>query len=372
MELLPTGAWRCSPRFSQLEEVSDLFLRTDPGKCSSPISKSAKVSSESVAMSAPEVQVHNTRRLARIFTPSTPRHHPLLDPNLPEENVSLVPSDLKPRGNLNWELPKNARTNLHIMLKLSNKADELLDEFYAKIPMIDEVLSEWAEMRGASPTIEGLEKLRAQITSDVSVRNNEAIHQNGNDDYVFNMVRNLETPGRADVIYLTDAVEDDSENAQTSNGKLPNVRSTEWLDFDGSYVHVQDADDSADNACAMPEALNISKKEKRNSVPPNLRISDWETDQEAYLTPSVYSAKAASDNEGALKQVGPFEEFWRTHEVPFGAQVVLRSDDEGEVMSSCDTPRTVPDLEIPSPLKSPQNQDPARLMVPEYQSEQWI
>lgn len=285
----------------------------------------------SITMTSPEAQVHNIRRLARTFTPLTPRHHPLLDPEFPEEDLALLPQDLSPRGQLQWELPKKARTNLHIMLKLSNQTDELMEEFHEKIPLIDEVLHEWAEMRGASPTIKGLEQLRAQSSYRFDCSNDEEGLTRSNDDYIFNMVRNLETPGRADTIYLTDAMEDGAESSDI----LPNVRGEDWPDFDGSYVHEPNA---------IPEALHISKSESQDCVPSNLRTFEWESDQETYLTPKIYSPSTGSDVDATRRQTGPFENFWRHHGAPFGPQVVMGDEDDDE--------------------HSPPSQDPTHLMVP--------
>ena len=177
----------------------------------------------------PSPQAYSTRRLARSFTPATPNHHPLLDPEFPTEDIPLVPKDLAPRGQLNWDLPKKAKTNFHVMLKLSNKADELLNEFHEKIPRIDEVLNEWTEMQGASPTRTGHEQLGAQSLFQCGLgKSNEITRLGGNgDDCVFNMVRNLDTPGRADVIYFTDAVEESDRDIQKRDSVPPNLRSVE-------------------------------------------------------------------------------------------------------------------------------------------------
>lgn len=306
-----------------------------------------------------EAQSYNTRRLARSFTPQTPMHHPLLDPELPEEDVSLVPQDLCPRGHLKWELPKKARTNLHIMLKLSNKTDELMDEFHEKIPYIDEVLHEWAEMRGASPTREGREQMRAQSLYHSDCWKNEEIHRTGNnDDYVFNMVRNLDSPGRADIIYLTDVVEDADSDTMTTSNIPSNIEGTDWLETDSPNVDMQAMVNSENVSCAYPEPLHVRKVKRSDSTPSNLRISDWDSDQSTILTSTVYSPETEPDREESPK---PFEEFWRDHEVPFGPQVVLGGNDYNEPMASL-TPRP----ESPKPCGSPQtpSQDVARLMVP--------
>ncbi|KAL6713956.1 hypothetical protein ACLMJK_008450 [Lecanora helva] len=297
-------------------------------------------------MASSEAQANNTRRLARSFTPSTPNHHPLLDPNTPAEDISLIPQDLKPRGTLKWELPNKARTNLHIMLKLSNKADELLDEFHEKIPKIEEVLTEWVEMRGSSPTVEGMEKLRALASDNAAVWNEGAFGQNnGSDDYVFNMVRNLDTPGRADIIYLTDAVGEDDKDADKA---------------DESYVHLPNA---AELAKEMPQPLNVSKDGRRDSIPPNIRATPWEDD--GYLNPTVYSPENEFESDEDIDSSEPFDDFWRHHEVPFGPEVVLRDEtDQVKSPCECDSPRSLPERDPVTPLDLLKGQDPARLMVP--------
>lgn len=248
----------------------------------------------------------------------TPNHHPLLDPEFPEEDISLVPSALAPRGQLNWELPKKARANLHIMLKLSNNADELLDEFYDTLPQIDEALNDWVEMKGASPTKIGEEQLRARTFLDHRNVNESTALKGSNDDYVFNMARNLDNPGRADVIYLTEGVEDSDSIDKGRNLIADNIRGVDWLDFDGSYVHLQDAKDPVEPKTAIPQALHIQKADeiKRNSIPLNVRASGWESDQHHILTPTVYSP-AINSNAGDMRtQTGPFNKFWRQHAAP--------------------------------------------------------
>ena len=260
-----------------------------------------------------QAQAYHTRRLARSFTPLTPKHHPLLDPDLPEEDVVLVPQDLCPRGQLNWELPKKARTNVHIMLKLSNKADELMEEFHEKLPLIDDVLNEWAEMRGASPTVKGLEQLRAQSSCQLDpFQGNNVSRHESHTDCLFNMVKNLETPGRSDVIYLTDAVEDTDLECKFTEGASTKIESVNWLD-QGEFLQTGPPS-------AIPEALRISKAERKDNIPSNLQAATSESDQEAYC-PSTGSCTDESTG-----QTGPFEQFWRHHETPFGPQVVLRGE----------------------------------------------
>lgn len=99
-------------------------------------------------MESSDSSAYNTRRVAREFL----------------EDAPLVPRDLAPHGRLNWELPKEARMNLQIILKFTEETDKLLDEFHARVPTIDEVIEEWCEMKGASPTKAGFAKIRAQAS----------------------------------------------------------------------------------------------------------------------------------------------------------------------------------------------------------------
>lgn len=248
----------------------------------------------------------------------TPNHHPLLDPEFPEEDISLVPSALAPRGQLNWELPKKAKANLHIMLKLSNNADELLDEFHHTLPQIDEAINDWVEMKGASPTKIGEEQLRAR--SFLGHRNDKegTVLKRSNDDYIFNMARNLDNPGRADVIYLTEGVEDSDSVDKGDNLIADNIRGMDWLDFDGSYLHLQEAKDPVEPKTAIPEALHIQKADgtRRNSIPLNLRVPGWESEQDHILTPTVYSPAVSTDAGELRTQTGPFNKFWCQHAAP--------------------------------------------------------
>ena len=310
-------------------------------------------------MSFMDPKACQTRRLARIFTPSTPRHHPLLDPDISDEDKALVPKDLSPRGQLNWQLPKKTRTNLHLMLRLTHEADKILDEFHEKLPVIDEILSEWSEMRGASPTIKGLEQLRANSGFPDRCRSEEG-YNGGHGDYIFNMVRNLSHPGRADIIYLTDAVED--TNMDTS---VPpsDIRGVDWLDFDGSHIHLQDVGGQRHSECAVPETSDEAHSEGMERIPVNFQTSQWESEREAYLSPTIYSPSEESVPDRSPKTTGPFVDFWRHHEAPFGHNLVLGGDDD-EPMSPCSPPLGGRQWEKSAPSSIFESQDPTHLMVP--------
>lgn len=285
------------------------------------------------ALEYSSADAHNTRRLARTFTPTVPDHHPFLDPDFPEEDEHLVPAALAPRGKLNWELPKKATTNLHIMLKLTNKADELLDEWRDKIPQIDEVVTEWSEMKGASPTTLGEMQLHAQALFNDSCGEAQSEADttgiDSSDGYVFNMAKNLDSPGRGDVIYLTNGVEDDKYNGK--KGSMPkNLRNVEWLDFDGSHVHMADEAPKSRPlrvAFDLPEQsldLGDSSTSRLSSVSGNIRSTDWNLEE--LLSPTVYSPTAASDVGHSDGEARPFDDFWLSHQAPNGPSLALRDE----------------------------------------------
>ena len=247
-----------------------------------------------MSMPAPlNPNIPKARKPARIFTPQTPFHHPNLDPNLPIDDIPLVPQALFSKTKLNRELPRPAVTNLHIMLKLRNDPDKLLNDFHDKIPEIDDVLRLFSEIKGASPTTTG-------ATS-------------AGEGTVFNLASNLETPGRADVIYLTDAVEDNKKCAHS--GIPSNLRTVDWLGFDGSYVHLEDAEPKI-AAFPTEQALDLNRpKVRRDSTPFNLRVTEWLND--ADLPGEAYSVVPGSDAGNASKETGFYETFWADYE-PFG------------------------------------------------------
>lgn len=273
----------------------------------------------------------NRRRLAARFTPNTPHHHPLLDPNFPQEDVSLVPRDLAPRGHLNWDLPRKAVTNLHICLKLSNKADEFLEDFHEKLSEIDEVLTEWVEMHGSSPTTTGEAHLRelAYIV-DHNLGSADGSETAGSlmrtDGTVFNMVS---SPGRADVIYLTDGIDDD----ETSPLKLPKTR---WQDFDGSYLEIANAAPQAGPQSAVVQhehdyEMRQTTKRRWVSTPSNLRLGDWpEANEHCYLPSKTYNPPAEAETgmsgaEARSNSLGPYELFWLHHD-PCGYGLASNDD----------------------------------------------
>ena len=252
--------------------------------------------------------IPNARRLAPRFTPHAPFHHPHLDPNVPRENLHLVPPALFPGRKLNWELPRPAVANLHVKLKLTNDPDKLLEEFNAMIPQINDVLGLWSEVKGASSTATGEAQLRARA----DVAEDRDWPSTGEDKgTTFNLVSHLDTPGRADIIYLADAAEDSGEFPEDS--RIPSkLRTIEWLGFDGSYVHLEDAERKM---AAVPTEQGSDLDEhsvKRKSTPSNLRTVEWE-DGRSY--PSLFSEPHSSepDSETISREIGPYENFWKNH-----------------------------------------------------------
>ncbi|KAK4691277.1 hypothetical protein P7C71_g5687, partial [Lecanoromycetidae sp. Uapishka_2] len=221
------------------------------------------------------------------------------------------------------------------MLKLSNKADELLDEWRNKIPQIDEVISEWSEMKGASPTTVGEMQLQAQ-----AMHNDSCLEAKGEGDlgatyseeaYVFNMAKNLDSPGRGDVIYLTDGIQDSIGR----KGSIPqNLRNIEWLNFDGSHIHVADAVTQARPSRIAsnlpeqdldPERVGIPGIDR---APKNLRTTDWECDE--LLSPTVYSPTATPDAARSNSPIRrPFDDFWLSHQGLSGHQPTSRNAERG-------------------------------------------
>ncbi|MCJ1273071.1 hypothetical protein MMC21_000860 [Puttea exsequens] len=254
----------------------------------------------------------NTRRLAKPFTARTPKHHPFLDPDFAQEDASLVPADLAPQGRLNWDLPRKTKANLYIMLKLSNEAEELLEEWHEKIPKIDDVLSEWAEMSGATPTTHGRMQLQAQARFRENLKNEGNLVSEGS-SCVFNMSRNVDSPGQADVIYLTDAVDE---------GIPENIRRTEWDElgkagFEGCNSLLLS---NASTYIHQPREQGEASFGKGDSIPDNLRTVDWAAaatkSADLQLIPTVYTPKSSSiENRnrriGSHEELGPTKNFGR-------------------------------------------------------------
>ena len=300
-------------------------------------------------MNSSDTSACNIRRLARPFHNDIP-HHPFLDPEFEWQDAPLVPGDLAPRGRLNWELPRPAKTNLHIMLELKEETDEILEEYHSKLPLIDQALEEWVEMRGASPTTTGEAKLRemASLQRFGDVEDQGEQRDASTDFYIFSMARNLDSPGRGDVIYLADAFE--QKKAKERESSIPeNLRAVDWLDFDGSHLHVAEASHEVEAEMAIPESvppLKISKSGKRTSSrPPNLRISNWsESDAVDLLPTSIYSPEPESAGSQACKRLGPFQDFWRGHDVSNGCRMELAD----EML----TPEASGQLSVPFPTSS--------------------
>ena len=223
---------------------------------------------------------------ARTFTPYTPFHDPHLDPNVPEENYHLIPQSLVTGRKLNRDVPKPATANLHFVLKLTNDPSELQQEFHDKIPQINDLLGLWGEVKAANP---GEAQREWTFTTEECK------------ETTFKLVGNFDTPGR-DIIYLADASEDDTECAENSSN-IPNLRNTEWLDSNGSCVHLKDAE---------PEMEFDARSTRSNSMPCNLRVTEWLDGEQGDCFPNEASS-SASNSEADSREAGPYETFWTNH-----------------------------------------------------------
>ena len=242
-------------------------------------------------MSIPDILNSHLPR-ARTFTPRTPFHDPHLDPDVPKENHHMVPQALFAGNKLNRENPKPATANLHVVLKLTKDPEELQKEFNDMIPQINDFLGRWGEVKAASPTTTIAEDRDWTVTTEERK------------ETTFDLVGNLDTPGRGDIIYLADASEDDAESAEDS-AILPNLRATEWLSFNGSYVHLKDAE---------PEMDMDARSMRSNSTPCNLRVAEWlDGVQCDDLPKEASSSESDCNSEADSKEAGPYETFWTNH-----------------------------------------------------------
>lgn len=221
------------------------------------------------------------------------------------------------------------------MLELKEETNQILEEYRSKLPLIDQALEEWVEMRGASPTTTGEAKLRnlASLETFSDVRNGGEQCDASTDSYVFSMARNLDSPGRADVIYLADAFEQ-KEGKERKSSIPENIRAIDWLDFDGSYLHVAEASHEGEVEMAISDSvppLRIHKPGgKTYSRPSNLRVGEWSESESMDLLPaSVYSPEPWSASSQACERLGPFQEFWQGHEDSNGYHMECADDSPG-------------------------------------------
>lgn len=235
-------------------------------------------------MSVPDT-LNSSMPGARIFTPHTPTHDPHLDPDVPKENHHMVPQALFAGRKLNREIPKPATANLHVVLKLTSDPNELRKEFHDKIPQIDDILGLWGEMKAANPTTTIAEDRDWSVTTEESK------------EITSDLVGSLDAPGRGDIIYLADAEEDGAESAQDC--AIPNLRTTEWLGINGSYVHLKDAE---------PEMDFDARRMRTNSTPYNLRVAEWLEGEQCDAFPE--EASSSEDFEADSREAGPYETFW--------------------------------------------------------------
>ena len=214
----------------------------------------------------------------------------------------MVPQALFAGRKLNREISKPATANLHVMLKLSNDLNALQKEFNDKIPQINEILGLWGEVKGANPTTTGEAQLRSQspIAEDRDLTSGEE-----DKGTTSNPVRNLDASGQADIIYIADASEDSGECAENL-GIPSNLRTTDWLCFDGSYVHLEDTEPMSD----LDE-----RSMRRNSIPFNLRITEWLNDAQCDRSPNeTSSSEPDSESEADSREPGPYDTFWTNHQ----------------------------------------------------------
>ena len=224
---------------------------------------------------------------ARTFTSHNPTHDPHLDPDVPKENHYMVPQALFAGRKLKREIAKPATANLHVVLNLTNDPNEVRKEFHDKIPQIDDILGLWGEMKAANPTMTVAEDRDWSVTTEESKKTTS------------DLVGSLDAPGRGDIIYLTDASE---EKTAQDSAILPNLRTTEWLGFNGSYVHLKDAELEMDF-----DARRMSS----NSTPCNLRVVEWLEGEQCDAFPEEASrSESDCDSEADSREAGPYESFW--------------------------------------------------------------
>ena len=179
-------------------------------------------------------------------------------------------------------------------------------------------------------------KLRIKESSKANAKNAGEHTDDAADSYTFNMAKNLDSPGLSELIYFTDAVRDKEDEGRKSD--MPeNHRAVDWLDFDGSYVHLQDAHQ------AEPETANPESKSwlsvpgpsmRRDSTPTNLMTSEWPmSEQDACTSPSIYSPEPEGDSKKA-RPLGLFEEFWRDHGGPQGIQMAVEDGEPASTSSN--------------------------------------
>ena len=239
---------------------------------------------------------------ARTFTPHTPFHDPHLDPDVPKENHHMVPQALFAGRKLSREIPKPATANLHVVLKLTNDPNELQQEFHDKIPLINDLLGLWGEVKASNPTTTGEAQLRSRGL--VAEDRDWAFTTEESKETTIKLVGNLDTPGRGDNIYLADASEDGAECAEDS-GIPPNLRATEWSGFNGSYVPLKDTESEMDF-----DARSMSK----NCTPSNLRAVEWLDDEQCDASSNeASSSEFRSNSEADSREAGPYETFWTNH-----------------------------------------------------------
>ena len=253
-------------------------------------------------MSIPDT-LNSNLPAARAFTPQSPFHDPHLDPDVPKENHHMIPQALFAGRKLNREIPKAATANLHVVGKLTDDPNELQKEFHDKIPQVNDILGLWGEVKAANPT----------TTGEAQVRSPRPIAEGG--DWICNpeenkgttfdpVSNNLNTLDQGDIVYHADASKDGAECAEDS-GIPPNLRTTEWLGFNGSYVHLKDVE---------PELKFGARSMSKNNTPSNLRVSEWLDDEACDALPNEASSSEPDFDSGAeSRETGPYETFWTNH-----------------------------------------------------------
>lgn len=252
----------------------------------------------------------NVRRLAQQFTSFTPFHHPFLDPKFPEEDKPLVPKELAPRGGLSWDLPSKAVTNNNKILEVTNEADEFLAGFHVKmfgaherLEQMEELVTEWIEMRGSSPTKAGRAQL--QIQEKFSESSFEDTEVGNGQSYIFNMVMGPPSPKCADVIYLTNPV----EQGATEHSVPQNLRTTDWTM----------------NQCLSRDTRG-KPSSRDSSIPPNIRSREWADNE--LLMANAFADTSSPEVQEVIRSPGPYEKFWIKHDIYRDYQIALDREEE--------------------------------------------
>ena len=243
------------------------------------------------------------RAIAQPFTDATPKHHPFLDPDLPDEDIPLVPNDLVPRGGLRWTLPTAPATPATFDVAMLRAT---MGQMRENLSLMEDWVVVWAEGNGRigeafSRTREpALASARGSVVSADTSRNSDVVEA-------------IRTPSEgsdfselSDQSYVLVAREKVRNRGASKSGLSSNLNVSRWSLVESADPTTGPVGRQQDRAPENPTA-------DKGTVPANLQSVELESD--GHLVRGFSVTGIGDTDRAMLRPLGPYDAFWLRNDI---------------------------------------------------------